>query len=810
MTTTLTEGPPTSERTTRTAGRHDPGRFDLIIDAALTLLLAVLALMGLGTVFGGQSYLVIGIAAALVGIGAAWLAAWRKLDPLLTILVLVGAFILFSGVASPDVAPGGFLPTPAALAASLGGLIHGWAGVVTTAPPVGVAAGLGVVPYVLGFSAGWGGMVLARRTTLALVPAVPALLVLLAVFALGTREPASLVWQGGAFALLVIGWGAVRANRSRRSVDGSVHWSRLGAAVAMLVMVVAIGLILGPTLPFVHGESRYNLREQVVPPFDPRDEPSPLGAFRSYLTKDAKDQTQFTVSGMPDKSLLRLATMDTFDGVVWVVGGPQAPSSGRFERVGTSILPVPPGQPAYVTIESKRDRDDVWVPTIGAIRSTSFEGPRSAQLAEAFRYNRSTQAGALPVRLATGDRLVLDVQLPVARNDEADRNRSTDASVQLPALPPIPEDVTKAAGALTTGASTPYEQALKLEQTFSQTGSFSDGGSDSKNTAAESNPGHSIARTQVFLEKGAKVGYVGDAEQYASTMAILARSLGLPARVAMGFKPPEGANGGAVDFHGADVYAWVEIAFEGLGWVAFEPTPPKDKRLQPKPDEQPKEVDLSQQVPPPPTYLRVPETVPDLGTRRPETAPPQSSSSAFEVPTALLVGLAVVSVPILIVAGVLGLVLWLKRRRARRRRRRGPPTRRLAAAWDETCDRARDLGAEVPGKVTRREAASVAEPVWPAVEPIARNIDATMFGPGPLEESAVDAVWHELDREHEATLKQMPRKARLRAALSLASLRPGRKRAKRRVGREAEDLLEGRGSDDLSGRPSAERVSEMV
>jgi hypothetical protein len=53
----------------------------------------------------------------------------------------------------------------------------------------------------------------------------------------------------------------------------------------------------------------------------------------------------------------------------------------------------------------------------------------------------------------------------------------------------------------------------------------------------------------------------------------MARSLDIPARVAVGFLRPEQAADASWEFQGVDMHAWPELFFEGIGWVRFEPTP---------------------------------------------------------------------------------------------------------------------------------------------------------------------------------------------------------------------------------------------
>ena len=67
-----------------------------------------------------------------------------------------------------------------------------------------------------------------------------------------------------------------------------------------------------------------------------------------------------------------------------------------------------------------------------------------------------------------------------------------------------------------------------------------------------------------FLET--KQGYC---TQYATAMVMSARSLGIPARVAIGFLPGT-KRGNEYEVRAADAHAWPELYFPGLGWTRFE------------------------------------------------------------------------------------------------------------------------------------------------------------------------------------------------------------------------------------------------
>lgn len=67
----------------------------------------------------------------------------------------------------------------------------------------------------------------------------------------------------------------------------------------------------------------------------------------------------------------------------------------------------------------------------------------------------------------------------------------------------------------------------------------------------------------------------GFCQQFASAMAVMLRSLGIPARVAMGYGAGHLVGDNTWGVMTTDLHAWVEVPFEGYGWLPFEPTPGK-------------------------------------------------------------------------------------------------------------------------------------------------------------------------------------------------------------------------------------------
>jgi transglutaminase-like putative cysteine protease len=120
------------------------------------------------------------------------------------------------------------------------------------------------------------------------------------------------------------------------------------------------------------------------------------------------------------------------------------------------------------------------------------------------------------------------------------------------------------------GAETPYDKAKALATYLQRDPRFR----YSANAPIPDDPNRDIVDFFLFDQNG-QVGYC---EYYASAMAVMARTLGLPARVAVGFAPgekvdlPGAQTGNAYQVRRRDAHAWAEIYFPGYGWQVFEAT----------------------------------------------------------------------------------------------------------------------------------------------------------------------------------------------------------------------------------------------
>jgi transglutaminase-like putative cysteine protease len=124
-------------------------------------------------------------------------------------------------------------------------------------------------------------------------------------------------------------------------------------------------------------------------------------------------------------------------------------------------------------------------------------------------------------------------------------------------------ELKKLAEQITAHASTKYEKALALQRYF-LSGKFS------YDTSVTLAGGITGLADFLFQEKA------GYCQQFAFAMAALARLVGIPSRIAVGYTA--GGSEGKTDkgtwkVTTADAHAWPELYFSGLGWIRFEPTP---------------------------------------------------------------------------------------------------------------------------------------------------------------------------------------------------------------------------------------------
>lgn len=739
-----------------------PTRADLV-DAGFLAVLCVLALIGFRTTYSGWAFLTVGMVGLLLGTLVGHITNVLR-QPMITLAVLTVTvfFLLGAAVVQRN------LPTVGTLLGLADAGVHGWKQLLTTLPPVAGDGPLLVIPYILGLLCGAGGFTLARQVSRSAAPVFAPAAVLVAVILLGADEPAAQLLQGVVFGGVALCWSGVRAARVRPAArHGTGRIMRTVTGASLLAVAAAASAVLGPLV--AGGQQRFVLRDHVAPPVDLGEYPSPLVGFRKY-TKDANqlwDQELLTVSGLPPGSVIRFATLDDYSGSVWAAtnGGGAAAGQPRngFQRVGSSIHQAAQGQHATIRVTIKAayaasDDVNVWLPMAGAMTGIAFDGEHAARNTDGFRYNLATTSGVVRDRLKAGDSYTVRTILtsPGVPEDAQPYGR--------PALRDSSYAFTTSRVAKWSGDAGSIGGRLRAVAAYLRdNGAYSCGGPGETQYL----PGHSVGRLTAFLNAKRPVG---DDEQYAAAFALIANSLGMPARVVLGATP---APGGVV--RGQDVHPWVEIHLADGTWAPIPHTefmPDTSK----KPDQQPpQQVDnTAASVVPPPNTMQSPDSLTDSsqvdGSGQPSVPPQQPP---WRLPAWVITVATWAAPPVLAVLAAIATLVGLKARRRRRRRTRGTPANRFAAGWREIVDHARDLGAVVPAGQTRREESVTLAALRPGrpLGQLAAAADATVFGPGEPAPRAADEYWAAVDSARRRMSRDVSRWRRLRATASTRSLR---------------------------------------
>jgi hypothetical protein len=242
----------------------------------------------------------------------------------------------------------------------------------------------------------------------------------------------------------------------------------------------------------------------------------------------------------------------------------------------------------------------------------------------------------------------------------------------------------------TANAPTDFQKAVAL-QSFLRSGEYT----------TKRPTGSGSETLEGFLNENDTDEYLtGYCEQFAAAMAVMARTLGIPARVAIGFLNPEETGiDGTYAYSAHDLHAWPELYFPGAGWVRFEPTPsfraPSTPGYTQHEFPAPSETDL-----PTSAGSEEPENRPSLGADpREENQQGQAADgSGLPVPWRVL-GAAALALVLLVALALLP--RSVRRRRRERRLGLGPEP-----VWIELRDTVVDLGLTWPAGRSPRETGS--------------------------------------------------------------------------------------------------------
>jgi transglutaminase-like putative cysteine protease len=507
----------------------------------------------------------------------------------------------------------------------------------------------------------------------------------------------------------------------RTPPPGLVRLALGGAPVAMVV--AAAGLILGPALPGAQADALLELRGSGGGGDTSRITVSPLVDLKPRLTSNPAAEL-FTVRS-PVPAYWRLTALEAFDGRIWSSRGTYRPADGRLPQDADSEL-------VYRVRQEFRigPLESFWLPAAYRPSRINLDGAR---------VNAESLTLLTEEESATG--LVYRVESEIPRYASTDLAQApgdvpTEFAAYLELPEDFPDDVRALAREVTSRASGPYESALALQDHLRNNYEYDE----------EAPAGHSNDHLRYFLFRS-RIGYC---EQFAGAFAAMARSLGLPARVAVGFTP--GTYDAVLDvFHVStkEAHAWPEVYFSGLGWVAFEPTP---GRFEPNPTNYTGTYNpASGAIQATTTTTGVAEPGAPGASNRPRL--PEETGDGFEDLEAgsgrrspwLLAAAALL--PLLVL--ILGVPPLLKRRRRARRRSADSARARVAGAWSEALDRLREAGAQPTLALTPLEFARRAPvergDVGSPMTRLARLFSKASYAGGDPSEDEANQAWAEVD-----------------------------------------------------------------
>ncbi len=728
---------------------------------AASLIFALSGLTGLlRPTSSGTKWQFIVIAALILGATITWTALTYRAHPLIVVAInLIAMVVAVARIAAPETTSS-LLPTGETLTAVADHLDRAMGLIRTGIEPVSSTAGivivLAAVFWVAGVLLTWG--LMRGHPYVALVPP----LVLALQFA--TMDRTRTGWLRIAIFLTIVAGsvvaitiderdqsaGRMSGGRQRRSsVTSRLAPSAAGVlAITLFLSVSATGVMAGMVphdgvLPWrsatgltsdFYGGIAYN-------PF--------IGIQQSLVSQSDTPVFLAEITGdVPASEVyFRLVTMETYNGgqffadkptVVDLDTRPWEDSDNRFagptaritttvqiERLRMDWLPE-----TYVPDSFTSDEDiirDVRVRQAdGAIRldgNLSYEG---------LTYTVESDVPTPDIAvLATDDRGELSPAFEFA---------ATEQTVPLPVVVParaepadvekylnVPDDldsgIATEARRQTNNLTTNYEIGLALESWFH---------SDAFAYSTNIDPGHGATDLSAWLLDPESPNYhIGYCENFATAMAVMARTLDVPSRVVLGFTPGEATDQeNVVIVRDRNAHAWVELWIPTQGWVRFDPTPRGDGVNPSTYGLAENELGFALT-----TYLDVPDpeaiSVPNAPLSRPQFpeefpafgggATGAESDGGFSIPSWITTIAPFVLIAVLLFGGI-PTIKWWRRRRRMKRLESGD----ISAAWEYIVVRLTDLGEAPSPSMTPRQ---LALSVDTAMVPLASVYGRSVYGP---------------------------------------------------------------------------------
>ena len=508
---------------------------------------------------------------------------------------------------------------------------------------------------------------------------------------------------------------------SRVPTRGARRDLRAGALIGALA--IGLGTVAGAFVPGASGSAlvKYNGLSSRGRGVGDVTVSNPIVGFGDKLRTPSPVEVFTVRSKQP--LYWRLAGLDRFNGNQWTFADTQAPASEGLPRAASGSTVV--HQEYNVTGLSGS-----LVPAGFTPVKTSLGGavvaPRTLTIVA-----RETLSGSL---------YTVDSQVPhtpTRAEKAATVVAATDPKVLDDLVLPdgFPGSVRRTAHEITNGETNNWDKAQALESYFTS-GAFT---YDLQPDLDDS----SRAIAEFLRDKR------GFCQQFAAAFAAMARSVGIPARVAVGFTYGTLIGPNTYQVTNQQLHAWPEVWLSGLGWTAFEPTPKGDAPGQTpnSPGAQTGEATASTQAPAttaassrtvaPATTAGAPTSV---GSKPTDDSIPAWVWAVAAIPVALAIG-----------AVAFALAVTVAKRRREHRRRSAVDTRAaVAGAWAEAVDRLQESGhvvrpdltpLELAGDASTRESGQLSAPLLL----LARSYTAASCSPRRPAPDAVTEAWGALD-----------------------------------------------------------------
>ena len=507
--------------------------------------------------------LLISVVIALSGMGLRYLGVPRALVAVLQVLIIL---LLLTALFAHDTAIGGILPGPGALRTLANRASAGGNDLQQLSPPAPDTPDITALMAVCGSAFALCVDILAVTCRKPVLTGAP----ILAVYLIpATRQPGGLSWLAFACAatgyLVLIGtdgherlgqWGrAVHHRNGRPTLAGATN-SGLTRRISVWSILAAlfIPLLIPATPDIFHinaggggsgsGGGTIYLNDTVNIAQD-LETPHAISLF-DYRTDAAN----------PLREYFQQDVLTSFNGTEWTEptnADPMAPNTVVVPGLGAGIAQ------STVHVQVNVDGNFGFSAAPSPYATTNVTGLPSVEI-DGDTLTVYVNDGSTKSRDGVHYSTVSTEPNPtVAQLENATAGQDPVGKDYL-ALPRSVDDLLKSdAEQITAGDTTPYQKAMALQDYFL---------ANFKYTLTPQISGTGTTAIESFLKL--KQGFC---QQFAATMAAMARALGIPAVVAVGYTPGQQQADGSYQVTTHDAHAWPMLYFDGIGWVQFEPTP---------------------------------------------------------------------------------------------------------------------------------------------------------------------------------------------------------------------------------------------